>query len=163
MHAFKHYVFQFQVSMTNTMIVQMLDCAKNLLDNLGCSLFLKLPLLHLFKELTSFAQLSHKVEVILIHVDLVEVYNIGVINLHENVEFIFQHTDIRLDSISVNPLASKFFLWIRLFSYHAHNTESSRAKLLCCTFVDLTNILRAYSTIKMLLLEVTVTLSSFEE
>ena len=70
------------------------------------------------EQLATFAKLSHKMEVILIHVYFMEIYDVRMVYLHQNVEFTFKHADFRIDSISVNFLASKSFDWIRLFGNH---------------------------------------------
>lgn len=71
--------------MTNPVIMQMFNCTEDLLYNLCGYLLTKSPMFQMLEQLPTLAKLSYKVKVVLIHVDLMEVYNVWVVYLHQNV------------------------------------------------------------------------------
>ena len=51
----------------------------------------------MLEQLTSLAELSHYVEVVLVLVDLVEAYNVQVVRTLEDLQFLLKQVDINLD------------------------------------------------------------------
>lgn len=79
---FKENVFWFEVSVTNTSVLQVFDGREDLLDDLGSIGFRELASCYdVFKEFTPSTKLSDQVAVIVIHIHLVEVDDVGMINL----------------------------------------------------------------------------------
>lgn len=70
--------------MAYSSVVKMLYSMQNLFDDLCADLLPQAPtfLVHIFEEILPLTELSHKIEVFVVHKYLVKVYYIWVFNIH---------------------------------------------------------------------------------
>ena len=91
--------------MDDFMLVQMLDCREHLLHKDRGSTFTKsLALDDGVEELSAFSQFHDDMNVLVIDVALVELYDVWMINLLKNGELFFQQTYIFFNILSQNTL-----------------------------------------------------------
>ena len=84
----KEDIFWFEVSVTDSLFMQMFCCSQHLLNDVGCGFLFDLAMVfQLFEQISTLAHLRHKVNEIFIKIYFVEINNIRVIEFHKYIYF----------------------------------------------------------------------------
>jgi hypothetical protein len=99
--------------MDDFMLVQMFDCRQHFLHKDRSPTFTKsLTLDDGVEQLSAFSQFHNDMNILVIDVALVELYDVWMINLLENGELFFQETHILFNILSQNALDCVFDVWL---------------------------------------------------
>jgi hypothetical protein len=147
--------------MADVVVMEMLDRGEQLLDDLGGFLFRDSVLfLQIVIKLTTTTKLHHHVEIVLIHIHLIEIEDVRVVYLQQDLQLVLYQLYLSVDARAgyrFHSESSRILrsLALRLSVSNSDQPEISRPQILA-QFIVFGNVLVAYATNEILVLVVQV-------
>lgn len=110
----KDYILRFNISMNDSLVVQMFNCSKYVLDYSSSISFGEFLLIdNSIKEFSTRAILSHKMEILWILIGFNQSNDVWMIDLPENTDFLFNHDNFIIwDLVSMQAFDCIPWFWI---------------------------------------------------